>query len=529
MPYSLLTSFRSDIYITNLCSQMCSTRLAEKEQSSAQFSIVAGKQPEVSTVTQEESDDDTGSVELECRENMDAVNEEGSGSSDEERMENRVFPQQRFSPVPLPRRSLTPDIGTIRHSPVAFVARRAITPDISCQNQTRSIPLDSSSWIAGKSNLRPLQAKMANKSADKYLDQRAAMLSKFVKPKLPTTKCSSPGLTISGHFQPTGNVFKPNIQSRNSDKCKQASTVPLSSQSVTVASYTKDGTTHFTTPRAQIPIVASSSKGHKGYQVGNWSNVSSSPVQQASESGKNIIGSVDVCAPSFSQANSRPVLTTAVTMSGLTTAATKKMGLFPLSVSIAAQPPVASHMKGKGVGLVLSPKGAAPLKPIAPLLTTSQVATGSISSGLLKSSPGTSTRILLPAQKPVLHGSPPGAIQRAPPGSTPSTNWHLSPFAIESAPRPNSVSPLGLVGQPYGMTSDGPRSLSPNSVAMPHTSPSLPGDRTDVSSVKSPTKTCAHKDTTSETVNGVDTSLDSLTPTNQKTILKRFIPDGMEE
>ena len=68
----------------------------------------------------ESEDDDIGSEELMCNENID-VNDKESDDSDDEELTNRVFPQQKFSPVPFTvRRSQTPDIGKIRYSPIAF-------------------------------------------------------------------------------------------------------------------------------------------------------------------------------------------------------------------------------------------------------------------------------------------------------------------------------------------------------------------------------------------------------------------------
>ena len=121
---------------------MCTSRLAEREGSLEQvakpsFGLIPTKSKEEdnSDGSSTESDDE-GSLELECRENMDEDDAE-SEAMEEEDIESKVFPQQRFSPLHISKsanvtskRSLTPDVGKVRHSPVPFVSRRAVTPDI---------------------------------------------------------------------------------------------------------------------------------------------------------------------------------------------------------------------------------------------------------------------------------------------------------------------------------------------------------------------------------------------------------------
>ena len=187
----------------------------------------------------ESEDDDIGSEELMCNENID-VNDKESDDSDEEELTNRVFPQQKFSPVPFAaRRSQTPDIGKIRYSPIAFPTKRAVTPNIYEQ-------------MIGKGHSHKLSDTGLTKAGSKMVDfgfrepkglphsskseSMASLSGQFVRPKLPTVKSHSPGLTVSGYFQPTGSVFRPSQPSNSSTTSKFPQISPESGSKIIVGS-----------------------------------------------------------------------------------------------------------------------------------------------------------------------------------------------------------------------------------------------------------------------------------------------------
>lgn len=176
---------------------MCSTRLPEREQHEAPTNWPATK----TTNKNPEDSDEEGSVELECRENMDE-NEEAFDSSDDEDMERKVFPQQRVSPSGYARRSLTPDVCKMNYSPIPFT-RRARTPEVS----------SSSGALTAQTKSR--QQRQTHKVVEPTfrtprVDDKVANMATFTRPlPAPTAKSSSPGLTISGTFAPKGSVFRP--------------------------------------------------------------------------------------------------------------------------------------------------------------------------------------------------------------------------------------------------------------------------------------------------------------------------------
>ena len=220
---------------------MCTSRLAEREGSLEQvakpsFGLIPTKSKEEdnSDGSSTESDDE-GSLELECRENMDEDDAE-SEAMEEEDIESKVFPQQRFSPLHISKsanvtskRSLTPDVGKVRHSPVPFVSRRAVTPDIchhsrvgrsntnkmkatctlTTAKQLRAIQVISSSSSLCSSSKQSF--KTTSRTAQHCTESNSSVM--FVKPATVFAN-SKPGLTISGSFQPKGSVFKPSIPSQ---------------------------------------------------------------------------------------------------------------------------------------------------------------------------------------------------------------------------------------------------------------------------------------------------------------------------
>lgn len=194
---------------------MCSTRLAEREQS-----LDLNKQetqlevPRSSSTNPEDQDsDDEGSVELECRENLDE-NEEAFDSSDDEDIESRVFPQQRYSPAittGFNQRSLTPDVSKAKYSPIPFT-RRARTPDVFSKAGSNSTTVRSKTPSREhdyrKQTHRVVEPTFRRQLSDDSVE--GAECDTFVRPTTaPSTKSSSPGLTISGNFKPKGSVFRP--------------------------------------------------------------------------------------------------------------------------------------------------------------------------------------------------------------------------------------------------------------------------------------------------------------------------------
>lgn len=189
--------------------KMCSTRLNEEQSDWS-------SQQTVKTSDQQDSDEE-GSVELECRENMDE-NEEAFDSSDEEDIERRVFPQQRVSPCGFARRSLTPDVGKIKYSPIPFT-RRARTPEVSSSLGTGLQAKTKSSYQ------RQIHTLVEPTFRTPKVDDKTAEMDTFARPlPAPSVKSSSPGLTISGSFTPKGSVFRPKRHLTKTADINQAST-----------------------------------------------------------------------------------------------------------------------------------------------------------------------------------------------------------------------------------------------------------------------------------------------------------------
>lgn len=181
--------------------QMCSTRLAEREQVEGQRNWPSSSTTTTKDIGDQDSDEE-GSVELECRENMDENEEAFDSSEDEEEIMRKAFPQQRVSPgiSGFSRRSLTPDVGKIKYSPIPFT-RRARTPEVS------SSLAGSSTLAKTKQQRQPHKVVEPTFRTPKVDDKE---LNTFTRP-LPASsvKSSSPGLTISGTFTPKGSVFRP--------------------------------------------------------------------------------------------------------------------------------------------------------------------------------------------------------------------------------------------------------------------------------------------------------------------------------
>ena len=462
---------------------MCSTRLAEREEitsrevAMAHTSTDSGPSRSFVPPRKEESKNDGGSVELECREKIDAINEEGFESSDDEGLGNH-FPQQRFSPAP--QRSLTPDFGTLRQSPVLLMARRSKTPD---ENQRkgrvgRYVPNEMSCVLP-----KPTQGD-AHNSGYKHGADSEAVVSTFVKPKLPTTKSSSPGLTISGHFQPTGNVFKPNIPSRNRATTKQVKLLARPASQVTSANEHAFGAhphsdlgvqpqrDHGETPKTEAPVVHLRSTGAA---VSSFSsNLPANLASSGAGGGGFIAGAI-----------------------------TSKPELSPLPSSAQNQAALAYY--GKNTGGRPPPRGVRTLQTIAPLVTAYQtVPKPAALSGSVNSNPVSPSLLQLPVQ-PYAHGSLASPVHASSSASTPSVNYPMNASSHDSV-RPRSASPYGAL-QSFSVAGGGQVSGPPSDSVNP--SQATPAH--EVGSFRA-------------LADGRDLARES-----NKTILKRFLPDGMEE
>lgn len=387
-----------------------STRPAVSEEKHIKF-----EQGTTDTLSESE-DDDIGSEELMCNENID-VNDKESDDSDEEELTNRVFPQQRFSPVPFSgRRSQTPDIGKIRYSPIALPTKRAVTPNIYEQmfgkSQSHQLPdIGSSkphSKMADIGFREPKGLPHSNRSSEKSESTRP-LSGQFVRPKLPTAKTNSPGLTVSGYFQPTGSVFRP-----SQPLCSSTTTkfTPASSEGVSkpVASSIDSSfsqpalfPSHFTkfspgvnttcsllsNPALAFQVKSSSSpcKGsvHGSFAVSTNQHTKLSentpvssrvPFQHQKEVIESSAGNAPTrslttpTAPSVISSSTTAPVVGQVAWPALSAASS----LVPLTVSVAthAIPPFHQSVKSTPA---LSPGAKGVLKPIAPLLSPPLIVT----------------------------------------------------------------------------------------------------------------------------------------------------------
>ena len=576
---------------------------------------------QVTTDTMSESeDDDIGSEELMCNENID-VNDKESDDSDDEELTNRVFPQQRFSPVHFTaRRSQTPDIGKIRYSPIEFPVKRAVTPNMY-EQMIKSSDISSSSKPPSKmvdfGFRAPKGLPHSVKSTEKN-ESTSSLSGHFVRPKQPMGKSHSPGLTVSGHFQPTGSVFRPSQPSSGngsskltSSICENPSKAVVSSSDVSHSSFSQPALfpSHFTKfasnanmpsasnlvnnaalgLQAKSPITSYKGNSQVGLALSTNQNlklldsgpVSMVPFPGQKDTGHTIAGNMISRPLTGLQMPSAVTLSSHVTWAG----APASSSLAPLTVSVATHtaPPFNQPIKSTPV---LSPgaKGLQ-LKPIAPLLSPPSVAT---SPSGLHSGEKTSARVLL-AKKPAslsgaVHGQTAGkrnimvdAKQAFPshggvgyynvnPVVLNANNGVASPL-LQSPPRPRQVSsPRTAHGLNIGVTTR-PAPLSPR-LATPNTSQLspkggnfFPGPFPQTEKVVTPSTSCSssreanhsltpnsHRqpskpqqvtlennlpgpgDTQASQLVGDGLSgVDSKSLVNSKTILKRYIADGMEE
>lgn len=385
----------------------------------------------------ESEDDDIGSEELMCNENID-VNDKESDDSDDEELTNRVFPQQRFSPVPFTtRRSQTPEIGKIRYSPIELPAKRAVTPNIYEHMMAKGHSRQTSDMIASSKPpskmvdfgfRAPKGLPHSSKSVDKT-ESTAPFSGQFVRPKQPMAKSHTPGLTVSGYFQPTGSVFRPSQPSSSNGSSKHApsscesSKAVVSSLEVSHSSFSQPALfpSNFTkfSPsvsisstsnvtgnaalglQAKSPVAAYRGSGQGGVALSANQNVKlldSASVTRGSflsqkESSHTNAGSVTSRSLTAMQAPSTAgPITSQVTWAG----ASVSSSLAPLTVSVATHTAAPFHQAIKSTPALSPGAKGLHLKPIAPLLSPPLMASSPSS---MNSGEKTSARVLL-AKKP---------------------------------------------------------------------------------------------------------------------------------
>ena len=425
----------------------------------------------------ESEDDDIGSEELMCNENID-VNDKESDDSDDEELTNRVFPQQRFSPVPFTaRRSQTPDIGKIRYSPIEFPAKRAVTPNIyehmvSKSHSRESSDIDSSSKPPSKmvdlGFRAPKGLPHSSKSMDKT-ESTTPFSGQFVRPKQPLAKSHSPGLIVSGHFQPTGSVFRPSQPSSSSGGNSkltptgcESSKAAMSSSDVLHSSFSQPAQfpSHFTkfSPSANASStnnatgnaafglqLKSSGATYKGSSHSGLALSASQNLKHMDTTTIPRVPSLGQKEPSHSNTislASRPLtavqvpstagsITSQVTWSG----ASASSSLAPLTVSVATHSAAPFHQAIKSTPALSPGAKGLHLKPIAPLLSPPLMATS-------PSGEKTSARVLLmkkPAPLPgPVHGQTTGKrnmvvdVTQAFPSHGGAGYYNVSPTALNT-------------------------------------------------------------------------------------------------
>lgn len=501
----------------------------------------------------ESEDDDIGSEELMCNENID-VNDKESDDSDEEELTNRVFPQQRFSPVPFAgRRSQTPDLGKIRYSPIEFPAKRAVTPNIyeqmASKNHSHDISGKGASKVVDFSFRAPKGLPHSNKSMDRTTETAKSQNSQFVRPKLPMAKSYSPGLTVSGYFQPTGSVFRPSQPSSGAASSKNVlntsestSKVDVSTSDVSQSSFSQPVLfpSNFTkySPATNLP---STSYAAHGSQVKPYRGSSHAGLVPSTNQTVKVIDSAQkvpvIGEDETKQSHAAGSVSTSVPLATQVAwaGASDSSFLSPLTVSVAthASPPFHKNTK---TTLALSPvaKGVQ-LKSIAPML----------SPPLLASSPSgekPSQRVLL-AKKPA--GHPAGKmvdVKQGCPSHKGLGYCNISPAELHTStpPLPNPPkTPLGSFSRqahvgssnvpprPAPLSPKGPSPcaslLSPKGGEGIHEISSAPGHS---SSLRQPSKPLPDN---CERQANLDRNDAPTTHQIGKPILKRFIADGMEE
>ncbi|XP_068733422.1 protein capicua homolog isoform X2 [Montipora capricornis] len=533
--------------------QMCSE--LDNESTSSPKPMVSEEKPAATFQEAQKTDtmcdsedDDISSEELMCNENID-VNDKDSDDSDEEELTNRVFPQQKFSPVPFTRRSRTPDIGKRRYSPVTFPAKRAVTPNIYEQmvGKGHSHELSDNALSKPRTSMMDLGFREpkgfphSNRSMSKC-DSGASVGGQFVRPRLPTSKSHSPGLTVSGCFQPTGSVFRPRQPSGCSTSSK---TPPLSSGSASASSLDSLLSqpavfpSHITKFLSEVNT--SSSRGNPGSTIQGKSPNHTKLAENNSASIMSFQHQGDAAQSNLRNQTNRQSANKTITSNMHTvpnaslttmTATSVATSLTPLTVSVATHTTAPFHhpLKNKSVLPAKDTKGV-PLKPIAPLLSPPLRVTSP--SGM-----NNGERLLL-AKKPVplsgmvcgqgyfnanptalntnqsnvssLLQNPSKPLRGPSPGPT-----HAFPRQLPLSPRP-----VGPITTP----------LSPNRHASHAGIPSTNSrtTKTQANVVPLPGEQAVAFPVDAQGIQRVQSSVNVDSKGQVKPILKRFIADGMEE
>lgn len=381
----------------------------------------------------ESEDDDIGSEELMCNENID-VNDKESDDSDDEELTNRVFPQQRFSPVPFTaRRSQTPEIGKIRYSPIEFPAKRAVTPNIyehmiAKGHSRQTSDISSSSKPPSKMVDFGFRAPKGLPHSNKSVDKTESM-APFVRPKQPMAKSHSPGLTVSGYFQPTGSVFRPSQPSNSNGSSKlnssssESSKAVVSSSDVSHSSFSLPALfpSHFTKFSPSLSVSSTSNvTGNAAFGLQVKSPIAASGKGSghglsASQNVKLMDSTFVPRVPFLGQKETNQTNTGSVTSRPLTavqvpssagpitsqvtwTGAPASSSLGPLTVSVATHTAAPFNQAKKSTPALSPGAKGLHLKPIAPLLSPPLMATS-------PSGEKASGRVLL-AKKPAPLPSP---------------------------------------------------------------------------------------------------------------------------
>lgn len=547
----------------------------------------------------ESEDDDIGSEELMCNENID-VNDKESDESDEEELTNRVFPQQKFSPVPFTvRRSQTPDLGKIRYSPIAFPAKRAVTPNmyeqmlgkVHSREQTDSTCGPLSKMVDfGFRAPKGLPFLSKGNSSDK-VDRAVSLGGQFVRPKLPTTKNNSPGLTVSGYFQPTGSVFRPSQPSSSSTTLHSSPGSDSSLKTVLSSSASSQSAPFSSYVTKPLPGVTVSARGNPtDYPAMAFQVKPNSPSYKAGSHGRSAVSSSQfgedtpvsrfpfqhqsvASTPSgpLSTVRTPQVVSSVSTASAVGQQPSWSLGsmlasMAPLTVSVASHniPPFHQAVKATPV-LSLSTKGMQQ-KPIAPLLSPPLMAaspTGDKSAGrvLLAKKPAPLSGLVMghsnvkqgpfspggvgyynvnPASLGVHQGIVPAPLHS--PGKPVNQGPSIRPPPVSPKPTTQPVSPRFAASNTSQLSPKGVEILAkpsyPNEnhaapTSSPKTLPSSDGDLTGAINTNRQTIK-AEQPSQNQTMDAQTTQscLEESASKGQvygKPILKRFIPDGMEE
>lgn len=566
-----------------MCSELDNESSSTTRPSESEEKHIAVEPGLANDTMSESEDDDIGSEELMCNENID-VNDKDSDDSDEEELTNRVFPQQKFSPVPFAvRRSQTPDIGKVRYSPIAFPTKRAVTPNMYEQMIGKGHSHELSDVASSKAHStvvdfgfrEPKGVPHSNRSNEKS-EGATSLSGQFVRPKLPTSKSHSPGLTVSGHFRPTGSVFRPRQSPFNSTSSKLPPASPESGSKVIISSadssfsqpatfpsnmtkfsptvnissassLTSNSSLAFQVKSPVVPGFRGSNHGSRLAEGGTVSQIAFQHSKHATQSNSGIEEHGPLTtASSLSNTSTHPVANQAACPT-----ASVPTSLSPLTVSVATHS-IAPFQQPVRSSPVLSPGGTkgGHLKPIAPLLSPPLMATspGGLNSGerlLLAKKPAPLSGLMAGQGFPSHGGvgyynanpvalntnqgnvtsllqSPTKAMQG--PSTRPA---HTSPRPVPLSPRasaPNSGNML-----PYSNTERVAASAAPLQNASHTGSPITNRQpmKSEVTTVHLPREQVIACPVDAQATQNVGS--DSKGQMNSKTILKRYIADGMEE